>query len=56
MAMLRFVDFCTNPAGRQTYYVSWCGEDGGSILDPFIGLGTTLVAADFEGYSYRHRD
>ena len=27
-------------------------EQGGRILDPFAGSGTTLVAADAEGYSW----
>lgn len=27
-------------------------EKGGRILDPFAAFGTTLVAADLEGYSW----
>lgn len=41
--------------GRQTdlmrQVVRIC-EEGGRILDPFAGSGTTLVAADAEGYAW----
>ena len=39
------------PTDLMRQLVKIC-EEGGRILDPFAGSGTTLVAADLEGYSW----
>ncbi|MFL6958726.1 DNA-methyltransferase [Nocardiopsis yanglingensis] len=39
------------PTDLMRQLVRICGQ-GGRILDPFAGSGTTLVAADAEGYSW----
>jgi len=39
------------PTNLMRQLVRIC-EEGGRILDPFAGSGTTLVAADLNGYGY----
>ncbi|WP_016851200.1 DNA methyltransferase, partial [Xanthomonas citri] len=39
------------PTGLMRQLVRIC-EAGGRILDPFAGSGTTLVAAELEGYGW----
>lgn len=39
------------PVGLMRQVVRIC-EAGGRILDPFAGSGTTLVAAQMEGFAW----
>lgn len=39
------------PTALMRQLVQSC-EEGGRVLDPFAGSGTTLVAAQLEGYSW----
>jgi site-specific DNA-methyltransferase (adenine-specific) len=40
---------CNKPFGWMRFFVNLASTDGDVILDPFMGSGTTLVAAKLEG-------